>query len=345
MIRTAQNIGEPALSRSKQSIPAQSNVPHVPRALTCPNDVQDFLEVMSMPKYVSAAFCLVFLNGFVVAAVAALPSYDPEILSIQEQALGGDPVFQHRLGLMYVQGDVIHQDYPSALYWFKKAAAQGHTASQYNLGTMFALGLGTKQDYARSAFWFELAAEKGHAPSQNNLAMFLRYGMGVDKDVQQALSWYRRSAAQGNPDGQYHLARAYLDGEIVAPDPAHAMRLFTLSAEKGHAPAQFMLGYILATGQGGADKNLRRAAAWYKAAAEQGLPDAQLNLGLMYLTGQGVDQNMALAHMWLAIAKEFGHHRAASALSLAEQGMSPFQIEQAERLTKQWFTAFEALRR
>lgn len=294
-----------------------------------------------MPKYASAALCILFLHCFVVAAVAALPSYDPEILSIQEQALGGDPVAQHRLGLMYVEGEIIHQDYASALYWFKKAAAQGHTASQYNLGTMFALGLGTKQDYARSAFWFELAAEKGHAPSQNNLAMFLRYGMGVDKDVQQALFWYRRSVAQGNPEGQYHLAQAYLHGEMVAPDTANAMRLFTLSAENGHAPAQFMLGYILETGQGGVGKNLRKAAAWYKAAAEQGLTDAQLNLGLMYLAGQGVDQNMALAHMWLSIAKEFGDNRAVEALNLLKQGMSPLQIEQAERLAKQWFASFD----
>jgi len=206
---------------------------------------------------------------------------------------------------------------------------------------MYALGLGADQDYARSAFWFRLAAEKGHAPSQNNLAMFLEHGMGVDKNAPQALSWYRRSAAQGDPEGQYHLARAYLDGNIIEPDTANAMRLFTLSAENGHAPAQFMLGYILETGQGGADKDLRRAAAWYKAAAEQGLPDAQLNLGLMYLAGRGVDRVMVLAHMWFAIAREFGDDRAVEALALAEQGMSPLQIEQAEHLVKQWFISFD----
>lgn len=294
-----------------------------------------------MRKYVSAALLILLLSSPFVAAVAAFSPDDSDLLSIQEQALAGNPVFQHKLGLMYAEGRTVPQDYPSALYWFERAAAQGHTASQYNLGTMYALGLGTEQDYARAALWFRLAAEKGHAPSQNNLAMFLEHGMGVDKDAGQALSWYQRSAAQGNAEGQYHLARAYLDGDMVAPDTANAMRLFTLSAQSGHAPAQFMLGYILETGHGGADKDLHRAAAWYKAAAEQGLPDAQLNLGLMYLAGRGVDREMVLAHMWLAIAREFGDDRAVQALALAEQGMSPLQIEQAERLAKQWFISFD----
>lgn len=299
-----------------------------------------------MRKYASTIFLsLWLLNGSFVAAVAAFSPDNSDILAIQEQALAGNPVFQHKLGLMYAEGGTIPQDYPSALYWFEKAAAQGHTASQYNLGTIHALGLGTKQDYTRAALWFRLAAEKGHAPSQNNLAMFLEHGMGVDKDARQALSWYQRSAAQGDPEGRYRLARAYLDRDMVASDTTSnttkAMRLFTLSAESGHAPAQFMLGYILETGHGGVDKDLHRAAAWYKAAAEQGLTDAQLNLGLMYLAGRGVDRQMVLAHMWLAIAREFGDNRAVEALGLAEQAMSPLQIEQAERLAKEWFVSFD----
>jgi len=297
-----------------------------------------------MHKYASAVFFILLLNGSFAAAVAAFSPDNSEILSIQEQALAGNPVFQHKLGLMYAEGERIPLHYPSALYWFEKAAAQGHSASRYNLGTLHALGLGTEQNYTRAALWFRLAAEKGHAPSQNNLAMFLEHGMGVDKDARQALSWYQRSAAQGDPEGQHRLALAYLDGDMVVTDTTKAMRLFTLSAESGHAPAQFMLGYILETGHGGVGKNLHRAAAWYKAAAEQGLPDAQLNLGLMYLAGRGVDRMMVLAHMWLAIAREFGDNRAVEALSLAEQGMSPLQIEQAERLAKQWFISFDKQR-
>lgn len=49
---------------------------------------------------------------------------------IKEKAIGGDAHSQNKLGLMYIRGQGITQDYRQAIVWIAKAANQGDTRSQ-----------------------------------------------------------------------------------------------------------------------------------------------------------------------------------------------------------------------
>ena len=51
-----------------------------------------------------------------------------------------------KLGLKYLNGEGVKQDYKKAFEWFSKAAEQGNTEAQLHLGQMYYNGEGVNQD-------------------------------------------------------------------------------------------------------------------------------------------------------------------------------------------------------
>ena len=70
--------------------------------------------------------------------------------------------------------------------------------------------------------------------------------------------------------------------------------------------------------------------------AEQGDAKAQYNLGRMYYLGQGVPQDYVLAHMWWNLAGSNGQKKAVGNRNIVEKKMTPSQIEEAQRLARNW---------
>jgi TPR repeat protein len=70
--------------------------------------------------------------------------------------------------------------------------------------------------------------------------------------------------------------------------------------------AQYNLDIIYETGNG-AEKDMQKAAMWYRKSAEQGYPKPQFNLASIYENGDGVEKDMQLAVMWYRLAAEQGH--------------------------------------
>ena len=70
--------------------------------------------------------------------------------------------------------------------------------------------------------------------------------------------------------------------------------------------------------------------------AEQGDANAQYNLALMYALGKGVPQDYVSAHMWLNLSASNGNKDAVKGRDIVEKKMSPSQIEEAQRLARNW---------
>ncbi len=75
--------------------------------------------------------------------------------------------------------------------------------------------------------------------------------------------------------------------------------------------------------------------------AEQGHPLAQFNLSFMYSEGRGVTKDPVQSHMWMSLASSKlppGKSRedAIKALSTLAKWMTPAQIAEAQRLTREW---------
>jgi len=76
-------------------------------------------------------------------------------------AENGNPSAQFNLGLLYLEGQGVPQNYEQAANWFRRAAEQDYTRAQYNLGALYGVGKGVKRDYVEAYVWQSLCAAKG----------------------------------------------------------------------------------------------------------------------------------------------------------------------------------------
>lgn len=246
----------------------------------------------------------------------------------------GNAAAQNNLGAMYQDGQGVGRDYAEAVKWYRQAAAKNLPAAQVNLGLMYASGQGVKQDYTEAARWWRLAADQNAAVAQKNLGLMYYRGDGVPKDLKEAAKWYRKAAEQGNAAAQYNLGLLYYLGEGEGQDYGQARRWFGLAAVQNVAEAQLKLGVIYANGQG-VEKNYAEAVKCYRMAAEQNDPTAQNNLGVMCANGQGIEKDYIQAYVYLNLASKV-NPEAARNRDLLEQKMSPQQVAEAQKLTREW---------
>ncbi|MFZ1210191.1 MAG: SEL1-like repeat protein [Pseudolabrys sp.] len=92
---------------------------------------------------------------------------------------------------------------------------------------------------------------------------------------------------------------------------------------------------------GDADAALKRrdyatALRFIRPLAEQGDASAQYNLGVLYDNGLGVPQDKVRAYMWFTLSAAQGRDGAAAFRDLIARRMTPAQIEEAQKLTREW---------
>jgi Sel1 repeat len=81
------------------------------------------------------------------AGTAAPGTDDTTLGGWQRKAELGSSFAQTKLGNIYVNGQVVAQDYSQALFWFQKAADQGDAVAQNQIGIMYYNGFGVPKDW------------------------------------------------------------------------------------------------------------------------------------------------------------------------------------------------------
>jgi len=117
---------------------------------------------------------------------------------IRKLAEEGKVTAQNELGLLYIAGAGVPQNYRHAKKWFEQAAKQGHAEAQVNLGTLYLRGEGAPQSAQMALFWFSRAAEQGDAPAFAKLGLMYAEAQGVRQDFIQAHMWFQLAAATGD---------------------------------------------------------------------------------------------------------------------------------------------------
>jgi len=118
----------------------------------------------------------------------------------------------YNIGLLYMNGQGVKQDFKLTKQWFKRAAFYGSVDAAYNLGSLYMsrkFGFPSKKD---ALYWWKQAAEQGHADSQYNLAILLAYGHATRIDNKAALSWWYKAANSGHKQSALALSEAYSRG-------------------------------------------------------------------------------------------------------------------------------------
>ena len=261
------------------------------------------------------------------------------------------------LGRMYYGGDGVSQDLAEAANWALKSAEQGNDNAQFLLGLMYLSGHGVQRNPGAAANWFRKVAEHyskiGWAhTAQLILGELYENGEGVPQDYREALKWYEAAARPKVPDSakmpgfgysdvgsgaQLKIGTMYYQSKGVPQDYREAAKWFRLSAERGDSDAQAYLGHMYKRGEG-LPQDYALAAKWLLMGAKQGSAQAQYDLGAIYLLGRGVPQDYVLAHMWFNLAAAGGHATPAKARDLLARAMTSAQIEEAQRLAREWNT-------
>ena len=151
-----------------------------------------------------AALAALFLSTAVFAD-------DVLVKETRKKAEKGEAEYQYDLGMMYINGEELKQDYAEGLKWLKLAAAQKNADASYQLCVMYENGDGVGKNEAESMKWCRLAAEAGNGNAQQALGMAYHNGTnGVKKDLKEAANWFEKSyAANGNRGDLMSLADIY----------------------------------------------------------------------------------------------------------------------------------------
>jgi hypothetical protein len=86
-------------------------------------------------------------------------------------------------------------DYATAYRLTVPNAMRGQRVAQHNLGMLYANGWGAPRDYAQAAYWYRKSAAQGYPNAANDLAMMYGRGLGVPRDNVQAYVWFTRGVS------------------------------------------------------------------------------------------------------------------------------------------------------
>ena len=134
---------------------------------------------------------------------------------------------------------------------------------------------------------------------------------------------------------QYNAGLMHENGEGgVEKDMKKAFEFFKSAAELGNPMAQYNLASYYENGEG-VIKDMKKAFEWYSKAADQGDAEAQHNVALCYENGDGVEQDLNKAFEFYSKAAEQGD--VAAQVSVADIYMSGNGIEKDATKAADWY--------
>ena len=94
--------------------------------------------------------------------------YEKAFTTMQSLAETSDHGYaQYYLGMMYMKGQGVDQDYKLASEWFRKASEKSIPQAQYKLGLLYSKGRGVPKDLEFAYIWYSVGAVHNHTLSVN----------------------------------------------------------------------------------------------------------------------------------------------------------------------------------
>lgn len=208
------------------------------------------------------------------------------------------------LALGFVHENYLH-DYPSAQFWYNKAAQANNPLGMYNLASV-QQHLG---NYHEAEKWYKKAIEHNVFDAKLSLANLYHDNANKISDYKKAFYWYKQLASNQYPQALYRLGQYYESGVATEPDMEKSLSFYNQAANQGHELANLALARIHDYGFG-VEKNKSLAFDRYQNAAKTNNGYAQFKLAKMYYEGIAVDQNIPLARDLLKVSAQNGYSQA-----------------------------------
>lgn len=192
-----------------------------------------------------------------------------------ELAQKGNPEYQYKLAMCYLDGTGFPKDIKASVNWLTTASNNGHILSKVTLGDIYYSGTEVSKNYTEAIKWYLSAAKSGNSRSQRVLGDCYFQGVGVKQNYSTAYAYYKQAADQENYKAQEALGSFYYHGYGgVAIDYKEAIKWYTLSANQGNAEAAYYLAICSNEGKG-TDKDDSKALMWIEKAVESGVVKGQ----------------------------------------------------------------------
>jgi uncharacterized protein len=127
-------------------------------------------------------------------------------------------------------------DYVTAAKEWRPLAEQGSAAAQLNIGLMYLDGKGVPQDFGEAVTWLRRSAEQDNTEAQHDLGALYGAGKGLKRDYVQAYKWMNICAAKGN--GGCATQRDLLAKKLKPAQVTEAQRLATQFQPQPESPKQ-----------------------------------------------------------------------------------------------------------
>jgi len=239
---------------------------------------------MLLVQLLSATFVLCLLSGcgesgeelFRKAKMAAIDQED-EVRATElyrKSADKGYPEAMVVVGMSYLEGKNVEQDYNCAFSWFHKAAEAEYPDGMFFLGDCYQKGLGTERDLEKAEYWKEKAFKAGNARAM------LEYAETTLRQVVSA------ALERGNfEEGQLgYSVKECRDMQKVVRTLAKLARDGKFAGQVDVGGIEGTLGYIYAHGIGIA-RNAGKAIGHLKKAVDLCDKPSIRRLGVIYCDG------------------------------------------------------------
>ncbi|EYE99038.1 ubiquitin ligase complex subunit HRD3 [Aspergillus ruber CBS 135680] len=177
------------------------------------------------------------------------------------------------IGLMYLRGEGVEQNFSTAFTWFKRGLVNGDPLCQHEIGLMYLHGYGVNQDAYKASAYFKAASEQNYPGSATRLgALFLDQG-----DVSTATKYFELAAHWGWMEAFYYLAEMSNNGVGRQRHCGMAASYYKMVAERAEA----IHSSFLEANNAYKDGDKERALIASMMAAEQGYENAQANVAFL----------------------------------------------------------------
>ena len=131
-------------------------------------------------------------------------SQEQELKALVKAAEAGDPVAQYKLYESAPEADQWR-----VRKWLEKSAELGYPDAQYERGQL----ANEEEDYSTAVYWYRRAAAQSHPRAQLELGFKYQLGEGVQVDNFRAYEWFEKAAEGGNAFGAQSIAECSLRGD------------------------------------------------------------------------------------------------------------------------------------
>lgn len=212
---------------------------------------------------------------------------DPEAIRWYEKAFeAGDEEAAYRLATIYDCDDLVPRNSDLKIDWLRKSADKQYGPAEVELGVEYLRGRDVEQDFQIGREWLFKAYEHGEGMAARNMSILYRNGDGVEADIQKAIEWAVNAAKCSNPNTEFcsEYARAYILGNApLTKNITKALELFEISVANGDLDATEDLGIIYSNPSYGVPQNETRAIELFEKCAVFGKVKSINNLKDLYI--------------------------------------------------------------